>query len=534
MEQAAESVEAGLQESSRDREARDLGLHERLGLIGLIDEGARSGNEKSPVVADLFNDLWTLVDRTISGARINPLKPEESSNGFGVLEINAETGENLGRLNMLYLKKPMPCYYLVYVEVAAPFRRKGLGRLVLEHFRQFLQDKVALGILDNIIPSDDPTYMIYTKQAWEPLEAILGDEAMPAGTENYMVYVPERFRDRNLKDPVQRLIHHLSRKRAAIDMRDNEEMVKRTIAEFRDLYTALLSYFDREIREARITPLMRFMFTRYITKLIGFRRRIAHLIGYTGGDSLEQVLLDPAVLSLKTKSYAPPELAAGPELVFGDRSLVLRLPEALKRDPARTIEYLPNYARPSFLSWLAARGSTLEDALTIGDFLDLGFDPTRLKELSLDGEPFIFERIQARQLDRVAQEKAMLERIAGEAAGVRVRNARLLVNPPLLAIRDRGNGYVLRRKVEGVHWEEAVEQLQTAPHLRGMNAAVHGDRLIHGTVRQALEAAEAQAAPEERDLLDHLACFIPWDLDANRPRMVVEFHGSFLENVWLA
>ncbi len=510
-----------------------LGLNERLGLIGLIDEGARSGVEGSPVVADLFSDLWHLVDRTIKGARVNPLRPERSHNGFGVLEINAETGEKLGRLNMLYLRKPIPCYYLVYVEVSPPFRSKGLGRLVLEYFRRFLEDKTALGILDNIISPEDPAYDIYTKQAWEPMEAILGD-AGPDGTENFMVFVPPRFRNRDLKEPVLRVIHHLSRKRAAIDMRDNEEMVKHTIAEFRDLYEALLGYFKQELMEGRITPLMRFMFTRYVTKLIGFRRRIAGLLGYTGGDSLEQIVLDSAVLSLKTKSYAPPELASEPTLVFGDGNLWLRLPEELKRNPARTIEAMPNYARPALVSWLTSRGAAPGDFLTIGDFLDLGFDPTRLKELTLEGEPFIFERVQVRQLGRILREKVLLERLGSRSGDVRVRNARLLVNPPVLAVRDRGNGYVLRRKVEGVHWEEAVEQLQSASQLRAMNASLHSDRLIRATVRQALETAEERVEEGELDLLENLTCFVPWDLKMNRPRMVVEFHGTYLESVWLA
>ncbi len=525
-ERASESPEPG-------SSGTGLGLNERLGLIGLIEEGMRTAARNAPGVADLFDNLWGLVDRTVSGARIDPFRPEERRNGFGVLEVNAETGENLGRLNMLYLKKPIPCYYLVYVEVGLPFRSKGLGRRVLEHFRDFLQAKGALGLLDNIIAFDDPTYSIYTKQAWEPLEAILGDAA-PEGTENYMVYVPSRFRDRDLKEPVLRVAHHLSRKRAAIDMRDNEEMVKRTITEFRDLYAALLVYFARELEEGCVTPLMRFMFTRYTTKLMGFRRRISSLIGYTGGDSLEQIVLDPRVLSLKTKSYAPPELALEPDLVFGDRSLLMRIPEEMKRKPARSIEALPNYARPALKAWLETRGGTPEDALTIGDFLDLGFDPTRLKELKLNGEPFIVERVQARQLGRIRREGAFLERMAARLSGTRVRNARLLVNPPLLAVRDRGNGYVLRRKVEGIHWEEAVEQIQSAAHLRGLNAALGADRLVRGTVCRALEAARDEVRHGEEDLLDHLACFVPWDLRTNRPRMVVDFHASYLDGVWLA
>lgn len=157
---------------------RGIRLGDRLGLIELIDEGMRIGSPESPIVADLFDDLWELVSRAVSGSKIDPLKFEESPNGFRVFEINADNEENLGRLNMLYLKKPIPCYYLVYVEVSAPYRRRGLGTRVLEHFRDFLIEKSAVGILDNIIPRDDSTYDIYLKQAWEPVEAIIGDSLL--------------------------------------------------------------------------------------------------------------------------------------------------------------------------------------------------------------------------------------------------------------------------------------------------------------------------------------------------------------------
>jgi hypothetical protein len=311
-------------------------------------------------------------------------------------------------------------------------------------------------------------------------------------------------------------------------------MVKRTIAEFRDLYSALLRYFGEDLKEGRATPIMRFMLTRFITKLIGFRRRISKLIGYTGGDSMEQFVLDPAILGLKSKSYAPPELTTGTEIVFGDRNLALKLPEELKRNPARIIEYLPNYARPSLNAWLEARGETPEYEITIGDFLDMGFDPTRLKELTLEGEPYIFERVQVRQLEGIAKIKAFLERLDGEIKSDRVGNARLQTNPPLLAIRDRGNGYVLRRKIPGIHWEEGVEQLQTSVRLRPMNAVLKADRLIRDSVRQALTRATQLAAPEDHCALEQLACFIPWDIPHNQPRLVVEFNRSYLDCVWLA
>jgi hypothetical protein len=220
--------------SSRGTETRSISLNERLALIALIDEGTRLGSAGTPIASDLFNDLWELVNATVSGSRIDRFKPEEVRNGFRTFEINAETGENLGRLNMLYLKKPIPCYYLVYVEVGGPFRRKGLGNRILEYFKDFLVEKSAIGILDNIIPEEEPSYSIYSKQGWEPLEAFIGDGA--GDSENhFMIYVPSRWQGKQLRDPLLKIFYHLKRKRAAIDMRDNEVMVQRTIGEFKDL-----------------------------------------------------------------------------------------------------------------------------------------------------------------------------------------------------------------------------------------------------------------------------------------------------------
>ena len=48
---------------------KGLSLNERLGLIGLIDEGMRLGSSDSPIMADLFNDLWDLVNKTVAGSR---------------------------------------------------------------------------------------------------------------------------------------------------------------------------------------------------------------------------------------------------------------------------------------------------------------------------------------------------------------------------------------------------------------------------------------------------------------------------------
>ena len=228
------------------QETARLGLNERLALIGLIEGGMRAAASESLMMADLFENLSVLVDETVSGAKIDRLRPEGSHNGFKVFEINSDSGENLGRLNMLYLNKPIPCYYLVYVEVAAPFRNKGLGNLVLKAFRDFLAEKGAVGILDNIIPSDDPTYDIYSKLDWRTVNEITGTPTSET-EDQYMVFIPPGLAARDLKDPLLKLLHHLKRKRPTIDMRDNELMVERTIAEFKDLYSALLIYFEKQI-----------------------------------------------------------------------------------------------------------------------------------------------------------------------------------------------------------------------------------------------------------------------------------------------
>ena len=511
-----------------------LGLNERLGLIGLIDEGMRTGSTGSPVMADLFNDLWDLVNKTVSGAKIDRLKAEDSQNGFQIFEIKADTGETLGRLNMLYLKKPIPCYYLVYVEISLPFRRKGLGNRVLEYFRDFLAQKSAVGILDNIIPGDDPTYDIYFRQAWEPVTEIIGDGISNSFT-NYMVYVPPRLQKRDLKEPVMKLLHHLIRKRAAIDMRDNEVMVRRTISEFKDLHAALVLYFEGEIQKETSTPLMRFMFTRFVTKLVAFRRRIGDLLGYTGGESMEQIVLSPGIAALPVQSYAPPEIDSKSSFVTGDRKLWPRLPEDLRKHPARIIESLPNYRRPSLMTWLEERGITPAYTLNIGDLMDLGFDPTRLKEITIDGDKFIFERVQARQIPEIEKKRELLHFMASKKmTGLRAKSAQIKLNPPLLAIRDRGNAYILRRKIDGIHWEEAVEQLKTVPMLVKVNESTKCDRIIFATVSEANEIIAEQLGMMKSDILDSLTCFVSWDLKANRPKLMIDFAGNFLESMWMA
>ena len=522
----------GLPMNSVDKK-KPLTLNERLSLIALIDEGMRLGLPEAPMAADLFNDLWDLMNATVSGSKLDQLNPEDSKSGLRLFEINAESGENLGRLNMLYLKKPIPCYYLVYVEVAAPFRKRGLGTRILKYFHDFLVDKSALGILNNIIPSQDPTYDIYLKQDWKPIQALIGKSLLDKN-DNYMIFTPPSLEGKDLKGPVLKLLHHLKRRLTAIHVRENEIMVGRTIAEFRDLYQTLLTYFEPEIRKGEPTPFMRFIFTRFVTKLIAFRRRIGNLVGYTGGESIEQITLVSEVANLEVKSYAPRELVNKNALGNGELTLLNRLPEDLKNRPASFIESLPNYRRPAFMAWLKERGKSHSDPLTLGDLLDLGFDPTRLKEITFDGQEFIFERLQERQLSELKKKNKLLDRIASEMPLTKVRSASLKTNSVLLVIRDRGNAYVLRRKINAIHWEEAIDQLQTRPSLRSLNSDMQTDQILLATVRTAGEVIEDRLGLEKGTVQGQLTPFVPWDLENNHPKMVIDFEGTYLESLWLA
>ncbi|MFH1135106.1 MAG: hypothetical protein V1816_03370 [Pseudomonadota bacterium] len=515
----------------KERKEAGLSLGERLALIGLIDEGMRQPTRDAPLAADLFGNLWSLVSKTASGAKIDRLKPEESRNGFQVFEIHAESGETLGRMNMIYLKKPIPCYYLVYVEVAPPFRKHGLGRRILEKFRDFLTEKSAIGILDNIIPEDDPTFTIYLKQNWAPIEDFIGP-GFSKPEDGYMVFIPNELDKDSLRGAVIKLLCHIQRKRAVIDMRDNEAMVRQTINEFKELHGALLAYFQPQLQAGDYTPLLRFMFTRFVTKLVAFRRRIGELLGYTGGESMEQITLSPETAAIPITSHAPGEPAGGQVLLAWNGDVPLS--REFHKNPRRAIERLPNYKRPSLAAWLREKGRENDENLTLGDLMDLGFDPTRLKEITLDGRDYIFERIQARQLPDLERTRELLNQLQGLLAGAKARGANIQVNPPLLAVVNRAAAYVLRPKVGGIHWEEAAEQVHIDPVLKVMNPTMRLDRLTTATVRTALEIAADKLQQNPRDLRELFACFVSWDITTNRPRVAADPSGAFFETVWLA
>jgi hypothetical protein len=127
-----------------------------------------------------------------------------------------------------------------------------------------------------------------------------------------------------------------------------------------------------------------------------------------------------------------------------------------------------------------------------------------------------------------------LREIDQQASSMRFQGARLGVNPPLAFLSHRGNLYILRRKLEGIHLEEALDQLNGAPHLLHMNAMARIDRSILGVTRSVREWLASTAPPEMRAEAEDLTIFVPWDLERNSPRVLVEPCGVSIDKLWLA
>ena len=166
--------------------------------------------------------------------------------------------------------------------------------------------------------------------------------------------------------------------------------------------------------------------------------------------------------------------------------------------------------------------------------MDLGFDPTRLKEIQINGASLIFERTPIRALPKMENKREFLNALSKKAPYFMVKNTKVCFNPPLLLIRDRGNGYILRRKMPGIHWEEAVEQLNTSPNLEELDGHLGLERIVTRTVSKVNEKIKWYIEGKDLHLTDPSGIFVSWDLEANQPRMVVDMTASYLETVWIS
>lgn len=508
------------------------GLKEILSIMEMVLED-RQREKELLFPHEVFEGLNELIGRTLRGARINHSRPHKKQEPFHTFELHTEEGEVLGYLNTIYLRDPIPCYYLVYVEVLTPFRGRGLGGRILRSFREFVQGKGAIGLLDNIIPPEEPTYEIYSKSGFREVVEIIGPSRI-RGEGNYMVFIPSSLEINGVREKLKRLLFRIEKKRPVVQMHENESMVKRTISEFKAVYETLKNLFEIELLSGPETPFMCFIFTKFVTKLLGFKRRIMDLIGYTGGESLEQFVISDRIKALPLLSYSLwSAKEEGPE-IWGDEKIIKSLSEELKRDPTLFIEKLPLYRRPYLTTWAERRGGWDFSNLRIAHLLEIGFDPTRLREFKLQGLEYIFERVSPYFLSSLERKGEIFKKIVEEGQALRFNNTSIQINPPLMIIRDKGNIYILRRKVEGIHMEEALDQLRGAPHLKEMNREVGIDRRIIITVNQIKDWLLRRVERGLWEEVKELAFFVPWDLEKNIPKLHIDLTKVYMDRVWVA
>ena len=147
---------------------------------------------------------------------------------------------------------------------------------------------------------------------------------------------------------------------------------------------------------------------------------------------------------------------------------------------------------------------------------------------------YIFERISPHLFPSLIKKEQFLRKIEQSGIGLQFRGATLLTNPPLLIFRDRGNIYVLRKKLEGIHSEEALDQLRTSPSLREMNRAVGMDSAMVKTINGIRNFLEARFKSRFRQEIEDLTYFLSWEIKRNIPRVQVDISGVSPETIWIA
>jgi GNAT superfamily N-acetyltransferase len=509
-----------------------IGLKDTLTVIDLA-LGDQLKELSTSFPHEVFEGLNDLMDKTIHGTKIERFRPKGGHQPFHTFEIHTEGGEVVGHLNMIYLRKPIPCYYLVYVEVLPPFRGRGLGNKILRDFREFVENTKAVGLLDNIILPGEPTYHIYTQLGWKSIESLIGDTRVN-GEGRYMVFIPTSFKTSDFREKLIRLLFKVKEKRPIIDMYDNESMVKRTIAEFRSVYEVLEHLFEAELSIGASTPLMGFMFTKFVTKVLGFRRRITKLLGYTGGESLEQISISDRIKALPIQPYSLWSSEEDRVEIWGEEEIIRGLSGELKKEPTFYIETLPLYRRPYLSSWMEKKGVALSPRLKISDLLEMGFDPTKLREFRHEGADYIFERISPFSLPSIEKKRILFPKIAESLLRTRFHHSTFQTNPPLAILQEKGNVYILRRKVEGIHLEEALDQLRTSLHLKETNRAVGIDRTLILIVNEMIKWLGKGFHSSLREEIEDLTFFVPWDIERNSPRIHVDISGISLDTLWIA
>jgi hypothetical protein len=88
--------------------------------------------------------------------------------------------------------------------------------------------------------------------------------------------------------------------------------------------------------------------------------------------------------------------------------------------------------------------------------------------------------------------------------------------------------------VEGIHSQEAFDQLRTSPHLGEMNRAVGIDRMMVRTITAIKKWLAERFKSRFREEIEDLTYFFPWDIERNIPRIRVDITGISLDTIWIA
>jgi hypothetical protein len=317
-------------------------------------------------------------------------------------------------------------------------------------------------------------------------------------------------------------------------MQDNDATIKGAIKEFRAVYDTLKELFEKELASGKSTPFMCFMFTKFVRKVLGFHRRIATLLGYAGGESLEQISISDQIKDLPILPYSLWSPHEGQAEIWEEVEAIRNLPEKLLKEPTFFIEDLPLYRRPYLLSWIERKGMERSLRMKISDLIELGFDPTRLREFHHEGKDYIFERISPGLLPSIEKIRNLLRKISSNISEARFQKTAIFINPALAIFRDRGNAYILRQKVGGIHLDEALDQLRISPPLKEMNQAIGIDRVLIATVNEVNRWLLKTLGPRVNREIEDLTFFVSWDLEKNRPKLMVDASGVSFDTLWIA
>jgi GNAT superfamily N-acetyltransferase len=523
---------------SESEENKERGIGSQISLkdvLAVVDmaTGEQTGAPEFSSLQEIFEELRALIDQTVHATKIKRFSAREGDRPFHTFEILSDGGEILGHLNMIYLRKPITSYYLVYVEVLPHFRGKGLGAKVLSTFGEYVEASRTIGLLENIIFPEEPTYTLYAKHGWRPIEDFIGPGRV-AESSHYMVYIPESARTADLKEKLTKLLFNVKKKRTVIDVRDNSAMVRRAVEEFRNVYRALNQLFEKELQAGTSSAFMCYMLTKFVINLVGFQKRIATFLGYTGGESLEQIAISDQIKDLPILPYSIWSPHESRVEIWEETEAIRHLPERLTKEPTFFIEDLPLYRRPYLFRWIEDKGVDPSLRIKISDLIELGFDPTRLRQFRHQEKDYIFERVSPNLFPSIERRRDLLKKVSEPISEIRFSHATVLVNPPLAVFLDRGNGYVLREKNGGIHSEEALDQLRNSPHLKEMNRAAGIDRTVVATINEVDAWLRKSLGPRVDREVDDLTFFVPWDFEMNMPKVTVDVAGVFLDTLWVA